>query len=168
LSEVLADILTEEFANQGSIISVLQKANSKVFNQLLDTVMRDTRPEVRQCVLGVSLNRNLLTDHQLTMGLKAFAQATTPLHGFGGLLSVKTFSALRPEERLHALEKYLNFFPKYRQLVVFEPEPSKEEFDMILFAGCIEQNDLVNRLSKTYQEITEELPPKEESEDDKP
>lgn len=168
LGEVLIDILAEDFVNQPAIVSVLQKADSTVFNQLLDSVIRDARPEVKQCILGVSTNRGLLTDHQLTIGLKAFAQSATPLAGIGGLLNFKLFSALRPDERLYALEKYFSYFPKYRQLSVFNPEPSKEEFDLILFAGCIEQNDLVSKLNKVYQEITEELPPKEESEDDQP
>jgi hypothetical protein len=168
LDEVLKDVLAEEFVQHSQVISVLNKADATVFNQLLDRVVKDKRPEVRQCILSVVSNRDLLSEHQLTMGLKAFAQSGSQLNGLGGLLSFKSFSSLKPAERLPALQKYFNYFPKYRQLQIFSPEPSKEEFDLILFAGCIEQNDLVTSLSSQYQQITEELPPKDTEDDSQP
>jgi hypothetical protein len=76
-------------------------------------------------------------------------------------LHFKLFSQLKPLERLMALKKYFSYFPKFHKIRVFDPEPTQEEFDMTLFAGCIEHNDIVNDITQAYKDITESDPPKE-------
>ena len=51
---------------------------------------------------------------------------------------------------------------------VFNPAPSEEEFQLILFAGCIEHNERVVKLNELYKQITEADPPKDADEDEVP
>lgn len=169
LKYVLEETLKEPVANTAHIRAVLDKANYKVFPQLMDMVLGDTRPEVRETILGVRdpQNNGLISDYQRTAALKALVKSTNRLP-YINKQNFKSFTALKPKERLDALNRYFNYFPTYRQLEVFDPMPTQEEFDMILFAGCLEHNDLVVSLSKRYKEITQDSPPetKDTDEDD--
>jgi len=162
LDEVMTETLSENIVKQSAVLSILSKANNTIFNQLVERIIKDKRPEVRQCLLAVSHNSDLLTEHQLVVGLKALAASTENVMMIGQLLDMKLFSALKPMERLVSLEKYLNMFPTYKQIKVFSPEPSKEELEMILFSGCIEHNDLVVKLNQQYKDITETVKEEED------
>ena len=160
LKHVLDSVLKDAAPRTSAVLSVLDKADSKIFPQLMDVVSKDTRPEVRECILAInnSANSNLVSDHQRTVALKAFVKSTSSLP-YMGKQNFKSFTALKPKERLDAISKYFNYFPSFRKIDIFEPSPTQEEFDMILFAGCIEFNDLVSKLSNRYKEITELDPP---------
>ncbi len=163
LKSVLENVLGEQSVRQSAVLSVLNKADQDIFPQLLDIVVKDQRPEVRECILAISTfgNNQLVSDLQKTIALKAFVKSGQ-LRAVN-VLDFKLFSTLKPLERLTALAKYLNYFPTYRQVKVFDPSPTEDEFNLILFAGCIEHNDLVSKLSKQYKEITEEDAPEEEA-----
>ena len=169
LNVLMERVLADSILNQSHLRSILNKADSDIFNTLIDKVLKDSRPEVRVCALGVAglSNQESLSDFQKTIALKALAKCANP-HPVGSIsvLNVDVLSNLRPDERLTALERYFNYFPRYRKVAAFNPMPSKEEFDMILFAGCIEHNDRVTKLNETYQLITEADPPEVEDEEE--
>jgi hypothetical protein len=167
LKYVLEETLKEPTANTPHIRAVLDKANYKIFPQLMNIIVGDTRPEVRETILGVRdpQNNSLISDYQRTAALKAFVKSNNRLP-YINKQNFKSFTALKPKERLDALNKYLGYFPSFRQLEVFDPMPTQEEFDMILFAGCLEYNDLVVKLSHKYKEITQESAPVETDDED--
>lgn len=167
LSKVLDHVLEEDHPKQSEVLSVLNKVSNAHFNPLLERVLRDKRPEVRVCVLSVSdvNNHKLISNYQKVIGLKAMVGMK-----FSNVrintLDFKVFSELRPAERMEALSRYLNGFPKYRQLQVFDPMPTEDEFQLVLFAGCIEHNEEIKRLNQLYKEITVEEPPIEEADEE--
>lgn len=170
MNVVLNRILSESMINSSHMRAVLNKADDAVFASMLDTILKDSRPEVRVMVLSVSgaTNKGMISDLQRTIGLKALAKcgSTRPVASMS-VLPIDVFSNLKPLERLTALERYLDYFPTYRKVPAFNPEPTKEEFDMILFAGCIEHNDKVTKLNEKYHLITEaDLPQAEDEEED--
>lgn len=169
LKVILDRVLQEDQFNQAHLRAVLNKTNDEHFNTLIDTVIRDSRPEVNVCVLGVAglSNKSLISNHQKVLGLKALVkcQDNNPVATMS-VLNIDVFGALKPLERLTALEKYFNYFPIHRKIPAFDPVPTQEEFDMILFAGCIEHNDKVTKLNETYKNITEIDPPEVEEEND--
>ena len=165
LKYVLDSVLKDPTLRTSQIHSVLNKAEHKIFPQLMDMVAADPRPEVKECILAVRSNNDLISDHQRTVALKAFVKSTNRLP-YLNKQNFKSFSALKPKERLDALNKYFNYFPSYRQIEIFEPSPTQEEFDMIVFAGCLEYNDLVVSLSSRYKQITQEEAPLVKEEDD--
>lgn len=162
LRVLLDRVLDEDPINQAHLRSVLNKADDEHFTPLVDSILKDSRPEVRVCSLGVTgvTNKSILSDHQKAIGLKALAKCASH-HPVGSImmLNIDVFASLKPMERLVALEKYLSYFPRHKKVQAFSPAPSQEEFDMILFAGCIEHNDMVTKLNKTYKAITEDDPP---------
>lgn len=168
---VLDRILSEQSINPLHLRATLNKADDVVFASMLDTILKDSRPEVRVQVLSVSgvSNKGMISDLQRTIGLKALAKcATERPTATMSILPIDVFSNLKPLERLTALERYLNYFPSYRKIPAFNPDPTKEEFDMILFAGCIEHNDKVTKLNEKYHLITEaDLPQEDDDEDDR-
>lgn len=169
LDAIMDKILAEQTFNQAHLRSVLRKADDKCLASLLDKIIKDARPEVRAnilCVPGLT-NKEMVSDLYKTLGLKALAKCTgfQPIAAIN-VMSMNVFSNLKPMERLTALEKYLSYFPVYQKVKVFDPAPSDEEFQMILFAGCIEHNDKVTKLLEQYKQITEADPPAKEEEDD--
>lgn len=168
LTTVLDKVLAESVVNQSHLRAVLNKADDIVFGSMIDKIVRDSRPEVRVSLLSIggSSNRAMISDHQRVMGLKALSKCSSRPPTMN-ILPIHVFAELRPLERLNALEAYFNYFPVYKKVKAFDPAPSKEEFDMILFAGCIEHNDRVTKLNEKYRLITEADPPKsEDSEED--
>ncbi len=168
LQSVFGRILEETTPGQSQIRAVLRKADDTCLAPLLDTLLKDSRPEVRACILCVPglTNNELVSDHQRVIGLKAFAKCAgaRPLNTVN-TLSIKAFSGLRPLERLTALERYLGYFPHYQRVSAFNPMPTEEEFKMILFAGCIEYNDLVTKINEMYKKITQMDPPLNEDDE---
>lgn len=149
--------------------AVLNKADSSVFAHLLNVILKDQRPEVITSILSVGSASNcaMINDYHRTIAIKAMAKcATTPPITSINVLSINVFKGLRPLERLVALERYLQFFPKYRKVPAFNPEPSKEEFELILFAGCLEYNERINKINELYNLITEADYPEKEDEDE--
>jgi hypothetical protein len=164
LNEVLDRVLKEPELKQSAVASVLHKADHSVFPQLVNRIVRDTRPEVRCLVLGVGTEakRKMLGTNTLLVGLKALAKSTA--EGIRGtdLQDFTLFAQLKANERLLALKKYLGQFPKYHKCSAFISNPTDEELDFVLFAGCIDQNDLVVELKTMYNQITKEDAPAEE------
>jgi hypothetical protein len=168
LQEVFKRVLDED-ASPSKIRAVLRKADDVCMPPLLNILMRDSRPEVRACLLCVPglTNSELVTDHQKVIGLKAMAKCDRHIDfGYTNKLSINVFSALKPKERLEALERYLSFFPVYKRVEAFDPSPSDDEFRMILFAGCVEYNEEVNKINEKYNLIVNTDPPGEEEMDD--
>jgi len=169
LQTIFDRILKEDIVNDSHLRAVLRKADDTCLAPLLDKLLKDSRPEIRAnilCIPGLT-NKELVSDHQRVIGLKAFAKCVSsrPIASIN-VLSVHAFSSLRPLERLTALERYLGYFPHYNRVKAFNPVPTEEEFKMILFAGCIEHNDIVTRINELYEKITNMDPPKEEAEED--
>lgn len=142
--------------------SVINKVSDRNLNPVLDMMIKDDRPEVRVCVLeaGTHGNYDLIGDRYKTIGLKAMAKCDSdkPLPGINRL-SVNIFSNLKPLERLLALEKYFGYFPKYKKIMPFNPSSSAEEFETILFSGCMLHFERVNKLKEEYNKITTLDPP---------
>ena len=51
---------------------------------------------------------------------------------------------------------------------MFNPAPSFDEFQMILFAGCIEYNERIVKINDLYKLITEADPPVKKDDEDEP
>jgi len=171
LEAIMDKILADQDFNQAHLRSVLRKTDDKCLAPLLDKIIKDARPEVRAnilCIPGLT-NKEMVSDLYKTLGLKALAKCASfqPISAIN-VMSMTIFGNLKPMERLTALEKYLSYFPVFQKVKVFEPAPSDEEFQMILFAGCIEHNDKVTKLLEKYKQITEMDPPANEEEDDQP
>ncbi len=165
LESIMDKVLGDPDFKQSHLRAVMGKADNELFGTLLGKIIKDTRPEVRACVLSVA-GHNTVSDNQLVIGLKALAKCPNESITSVNVLPFTIFSELKPMERLNALSKYLDFFPQYRKVEAFSPAPTKEEFETILFAGCIEQNELVNEISEKYKLITEADPPKQEEEEE--
>jgi len=165
------DVHMPELSEQSSkrIRAVLEKADSSVFKTLVNKVLGDKRPTVRASVLGLFNygNNCTLTDNQNLIALKAFVKLpdTSTLNAIR-TLNYKLFSELRPMERLVALERYLNYFPRYRKIKLFEPMPTLDEFKYLLFSCSIEHHERVEALYQQFRDITELDPPVHDEEDD--
>lgn len=161
--------ILDDDPTQSQMRAVLRKADDVCLPPLLDMLMKDKRPEIKACLLSIPglTNSELVNDHQKVIGLKAFAKCEgyKPLDSINRL-SVNIFSALRPKERIDVLGRYLDYFPNYGRINPFDPEPSEEEFQMILFAGCVEYNDEINKINEKYKLITDTDPPSEPEEED--
>jgi hypothetical protein len=180
MEEVLDRCLQENEISVSKLVAVLSKIEPEHFQTLLDTVLADNRPEVRVSILGIHSRQNWadVSDLQKLIAIKALAKCnpltTDPNNTFYQSkgpnsiqrLNFNLFTQLKPLERLMALKKYFSYFPEYHKIKVFDPPPTKEEWDFTLFAGCIEHNDIVNDLNEVYQRITEEDPPKQEEDDE--
>ena len=137
------------------ITSILNRVDATCFQRLADKVLKDNRPLIRSSILSAYGNFKLVSDHQKMIALKAFAKIPSSIDGSRHIqpIDFKLFQSLKPLERLMALDRYLNYFRSSKR--VFDPAPSREEFDAILFAGCFEFNDLVENITKKYKVITE-------------
>lgn len=164
---VLDRVLTDANPQISKITSVLNKIDVEHFQSLLNIVLKDTRPKVKSSILSIhnSSNFKTISDHQKMIALKAFAKIPSSDEGARHIKQVdfKLFQNLKPLERIMALDRYLNYFSPYRKQKVFDPEPTKDEFDSILFAGCFEFNDLVEDIVKKYNAITKDDKPDESS-----
>lgn len=138
------------------VTSVLNRADKSCFQRLVDRVLKDQRPMVRSSILAAYSNFKLVSDHQKMVALKAFAKIPSSEEGTRHIqpIDFKLFQSLKPLERLMALDRYLNYFKPSGKRQVFDPAPTKDEFDAILFAGCFEYNDLVEDIVKKYNAIT--------------
>ncbi|KKL14781.1 hypothetical protein LCGC14_2512230 [marine sediment metagenome] len=169
LQSIFGRVLEETTPSQSHIRAILRKADDVCLAPLLDTLLKDSRPEVRACILCVPglTNKKLVSDHQLVIGLKAFAKCAEahPIKAVN-VLNIKAFNNLRPFERLTALERYLGYFPHYKRVQAFDPVPTEEEFKVILFAGCIEYNDLVVKIDEMYKKITQMDPPHDKDDEE--
>lgn len=137
------------------VTSVLNRADASCFQRLVDRVLKDARPLVRSSILSAYSNFKLLSDHQKMIALKAFAKIPSSEQGSRHIqpIDFKLFQSLKPLERLMALDRYLNYFKSNTKRQVFDPAPTKDEFDAILFAGCFEYNDLVEDIVNKYNAI---------------
>ena len=166
LEAILDKVLAEQELNTAHIRSVLSKTDDSIVAPLLGKLAVDKRPEVRAMLVAVpGSNADKVSELQKVIGLKAVAKCVeNPLVAVN-MMSLTAFSTMRPKERLVALERYLGCFPLYHKVAAFNPAPLEEEFKMLLFAGCIEENDLVTKLLEQYKQITVDDEPevKEES-----
>jgi len=170
LNQVMDHVLNQNPVVASEALSVLNKVSNKHFAPFLQRVLADDRPEVRALALCINDygNRKLITKHQMVIALKALSKLSYFDRVFE-IVDFSLFSELKPMERLKTLEVYLNRFPKFKQIQVFDPSPTEDELNLVLFAGCIEHNDLVQKLYQTYKDITESEPPKvEEDEEETP
>ena len=165
LTAIMDKVLGEAELNTGHVRAVLSKTDDSIVAPLLSKLAVDKRPEVRAMLLSVpGSNADKVSEMQKVIGLKALAKcATSPITAVN-MLSMGAFANLRPKERLVALERYLDCFPLYHKMAAFSPAPLEEELKMLLFAGCIEQNDLVVKLMERYKQITEAEEPEEKEE----
>ena len=164
---VMDKVLKEPELDQAKVRSVLHKADDNCMAELIGMILADPRPEVRCCVLAITgmSNKSKVTDLQRMIGLKAYAkcQSEEPLP-YIMVMDFNLFSSLRPLERVIALERYLKCFPLYQHREVFPTPPTEEEFQVILFAGCMSETDRVTNIMKLYNQITKEDEPEEEEE----
>lgn len=166
LTQVLDHVLAQNPAKQSEVVSVLNKVSNKHFVPLFRKILTDSRPEIRALALSVSnySNSKLISNHHKVIALKAVAKMGYFDRNIG-TLDFSIFSDLKPLERLKVLEIYLNGFPKFKRLKVFDPMPTEDELNLVLFAGCIEHNELVQKLSNLYKEITDMDPQGSEDEE---
>jgi hypothetical protein len=180
MQEVLTRCLQENDVSISKLVAVLSKVEVEHFQTLLDDVLADSRPEVRVSILGMHNRANWgeVSDLQKLIAIKALAKCapltSDPNNNFHEnkgpnsiqRLDFNLFTQLKPLERLLALKKYFSYFPEFHKIKVFDPPPTKEEWDFTLFAGCIEHNDIVNDLNEIYKKITEDDPPPQDDEDE--
>ena len=166
MEKMLEQILAEQEVNQQHLRAVLRKADLKCLPLLFDRIVSDSRPEVRANILSVRglSSKDLVSDLGKVVGLKALAKCMGNPLASVNVLSMDLFCRLKPLERLIALERYMSFFPPYRKVKVFDPAPSKEEVEVILFIGCAEHDERVAALKGVYKMITEADPPEKEEE----
>lgn len=163
MSYVLNRILSENEPEIPKVISVLNKIDTEHFQELARSVIKDSRPKVRSSILSVHSRGNVdtISDHQKMIGLKAFAKIPASEESSRHIqpLDFKLFQNLKPLERIMALDRYLGYFPQYKKIKVFNPEPTEDELDSILFAGCFQFNDVVEDIMKKYNAITKDNEP---------
>ncbi|MFA5024260.1 MAG: hypothetical protein WC523_04850 [Patescibacteria group bacterium] len=165
LDAIMDKVLSEDI-NSAHIRSVLSKADDKCVAPLLNKLSVDVRPEVRACLLCVpGSNSDKVSELQKIIGLKALAKCTSSPLNAVNMLGLGVFSSLRPAERMVALERYLDCFPNYHKMPAFIPAPSEEELRIILFAGCLTENESTNKIMEKYKLITEADQPKDEEEE---
>jgi hypothetical protein len=157
IKAILSRVLAEPDLNTSHVRHVFSKADDDFLPEMVDMLIKDPRPEARVCILSIPgrTNKDIMGEYQKIIGLKALAKCADshPIAAIS-VLSIDAFKSLRPGERLTALERYLEYFPRFRKIPAFSPMPAKEELDLILFAGCIEFNEQVERINKMYDEIT--------------
>jgi len=158
LGDVLNIVLAEDSADAPKIQAVLEKATADVFNNLINKVLKDERELVRAIPICLSYRqRKNLTDHQKLISLKAYA-SSMPGRTID-VLDFKLFSQLRAGERYSVLSTYLGQFPSYRKYKCFDPMPSETEFDVLLFAGSIDDHELIGAIRKKFEAVTKLDPP---------
>ena len=152
--------------NSAHVISILRKADNNIFHKICEPVLSHSLPEVRALPLGVGNSSfNLLSTNEQLIALKAFAKCSARINGIYPV-DFKLFTQIKPLERLHALDKYMGYFPTIKNAQVFLPMPSLEEFEVSLFSGCLEFNDLVTKLTKKIKVVLGLEEMKEEEDDD--
>jgi hypothetical protein len=163
---ILDRVLSDQDPKISKILSILDKIDSEYFQNLIETVIKDARPKIRSSILSTyGRDSKLLSDHQKMIALKAFAKIPASEKGSRHIqpIDFKLFKNLKPLERIMALDRYLNYFKKYRKQKVFDPAPTEDEFNLILFAGCFQYNDLIEDMVKRYNAITKEEDPDKSS-----
>ena len=165
---VLDRILSEQEPSTSKVMSVVNKIDSTQFQMLIKTVLKDERSKIRSIILSINNLHNFKTisNHQKMIALKAFAKIPSSDKSVRHIqpIDFKLFKDLKPLERIMALDRYLNYFkPTSKKQEVFDPEPTADELDSILFAGCFEFNDVVEDIKNKYSAITTES--KEEEND---
>jgi hypothetical protein len=163
METVLDRVLANPTPTTSEVGAVLRKADLTIFPNLVNKVVRDQRPEVRSCLLalGDQYKAKMLGDNTRLVALKAWAKSGVDLAGVDKL-DFGLFSTLRPAERMTTLKRYLGFFPLYRKAHVFLTDPTEDELDLILFAGCMTQTEDVAAMKTLYNQITKEDKPAEE------
>lgn len=159
-------ILNASVLEPSKITTVLRSVEKNIFATLLNKVLRDQRPEARATVLSiVGKNFEEVSDHQKMIGLKAFAKLSSDSAKVNHInsLDFKLFKDLKPLERIMALDKYLDHFPPYKKIKAFDPEPSEDEMNIILFAGCFQYTDLIDSIKEKYEKITQLDKPEDET-----
>lgn len=160
MKKVLDKALAEQDTVPSQILSILNKSAPENCQTLINIVLKDKRPLIQSTVLSVGNEYNFKTisEHQKMIALKAFAKIPSSQEGIKGIqpLDFKLFQDLKPLERLLALDRYLSYFPVYKKRKAFNPEPSVEDFDAILFAGCFQYYDLVEGIKEKYDAITKD------------
>lgn len=156
LEHVFDHVLGQNPVKASELLSVLNKVNSKHFVPFLNRILSDQRPEVKALVLCINDygKYKLISKHQRVIALKALSRLKYFDRSFE-ILDFSLFSELKPLERLNTLMTYLSRFPKYRQIKVFDPMPTEDEINLVLFAGCIEHNDMVQKVYSLYKDVTE-------------
>jgi hypothetical protein len=155
---ILDRILSDAAPKLSKIASVLNKIDLKHFLQLIDVVLADKRDYVRTAILATRWEAyQLLSKTQKMVAVKALAKLPSSCESPKGIqkINFKLFKNLKPLERIMALDKYLDYFPTFRKIKIFNPMPTEDEFKLILFAGCFEYNDLVENIVRKYKDITE-------------
>jgi len=164
---ILDRVLKEPEPNVSKITAILNKIDVEIFQEIMEKVIKDNRPKVRSSILSVHNDAgvNTISDHQKMIALKAFAKIPASDTGSRYIqpIDFKLFKNLKPLERIMALDRYLSYFSLYSKRAVFDPAPSDEELDLILFAGCFEFNDIVEGIKKKYNAITKDDEPCESS-----
>lgn len=158
LKSILNRILSDTQPKLSKVSSVLNKIDKQHFTQLVEIILNDKRDYIKTSILATrSESFKLITEVQKMVAVKALARVPSSCESPKGIQSIdfKLFKTLKPLERIMALDKYLDYFPKYKKIKVFNPVPTEDEFNMILFAGCFEYNDLVEKLVQKYKDITE-------------
>ena len=165
LKKILDKILEQDDATEAQVQSVLEKAKKEIFLSLIDSVLRDQRDHIRAVPICLSHNKRMhLSEHQHVVSLKAYAKVM-PGRKID-VLDFKLFSKLRATERYGVLSAYLRQFPSYRKLRCFDPMPTETEFDFLLFAGSIENNEEMKSLKDKFLEITQLDPPAQDEDED--
>lgn len=160
MEDILGRILALPTPKMSKICSVLNKIDKKYFLQLVEKVVSDKREYVRTSILATNSNSfSLLTDTHKMIAIKALGRVPSSCETPQGVQAIdfKLFKSLKPLERIMALDKYLDYFPKGKKIRVFDPAPTEDEFKLILFAGCFEYNDLVEKMIEKYRDITENV-----------
>jgi hypothetical protein len=160
MKKIFRRVLDDGNVSENKVLSVLRKADNECIPSLVDMLLKDDRPNIRACVLSIPglINNELISDHQKIIGLKALTKCDRSYRPLSYInkLSINVFKSLRPRERIDALNIYLNYFPLYKKSEVFIPNPTEEEFQTILFSGCIEFNDEIVKINDLYNKITKE------------
>lgn len=152
----LRRVLEEPEPGVSKVTSVLNRADASCLNTLVGVVLKDARPLVVSSILSIYSKADKITDHQKMIALKAFAKIPESQAGSRHVEPVdfRLFQDLKPLERIMALGRYLGYFSAGGRAAPFNPAPSEEDFDKILFAGAFQYNDLVEDIKKKYQAIT--------------
>ncbi len=154
MKDIFQLILSKEQPKLSQITSVLNKINYKNVEDLIKLINKDN---LYSSLLFISNKTNFdqISDILKIKAVLSLKPNQNEYPTYIQSLNLNLFKTLNPIQRLNALDAYLSYFPKSMQIIVFNPESTIEEFNL-LFKDCSEFSDLKLKIIDTYHKIINE------------
>lgn len=157
--------------------AIIDKASVSLKMELIDAVVKSSRDDLKIGVLETSFDKweELVDNRTIHLCLKSLASHAikndfdvnfVPINA----LSFSSFDKLKPMERLASLKAYLKAVdavkrPSGSKIKPFKEDITEEQIENALFAGSVNENDLVTEIKGLFSSIVD---PKKEEKADEP